>query len=270
MTSLASWVGIDARGPASIYIASDSRITWGGPSRKWDSAKKTFCSLRFPIVFGFCGDVFVPTQIVSSIIELIDQGILVLSGDVFRKTSHIKSAIENMQSEMYSPEMHSYSLLIGFREGEGFRESHFDAARISFDKDASKFTFECIDLYREKSFLIFADGSGSDSIFKYHERWEKSPQGGTSRAIYSAFCDALESKADQLSGGAPQIVGLYRIGPGRLFGVMYKHNLYIGGKPVTADNRVDVIEWRDQLFQRIDPATKELFEGAQEHTRGEL
>jgi hypothetical protein len=88
MTSLVSWVGIDARGPASIYIASDSRITWGDDSsRKWDCAKKTFCSLRFPIIFGFCGDVFVPTQIISSVIELIDQGILALSGDVFSKAS---------------------------------------------------------------------------------------------------------------------------------------------------------------------------------------
>jgi hypothetical protein len=266
MTSLVSWVGIDARGPASIYIASDSRITWGGPSHKWDSAKKTFCSLRFPIIFGFCGDVFVPTQIISSIIELIDQGVLVLSGDVFRKTSHIKSVIESMQSGMYAPGMHSYSLLIGFRDGEGFREAHFDAAKITFDKESSKFTFECIDLYREKSFLIFADGSGSDSIFKNHERWEKSAQARTSRAIYGAFCDALQSKADQLSGGAPQIVGLYRIGPGRLFGAMYKNDLFVGGKPITPDNRVDVIEWRDELFQRIDPTTKQLSEGAQEHT----
>lgn len=266
MTSLISWVGIDPRGPASIYIASDSRVTWGSDARRWDGAKKTFCSLRHPIIFGFCGDVLVPTQILSSIVEFIDQGILNLSGDVFDKTLAIKSVIEDMQREMHAPEMHSYSLLIGYREGEGMKTCRFDAAKISFDRKSSKFSFECIDLYRDKSFLIFADGSGTDSVFQNYDRWEKSPEQRTSRAVYGAFCDALKSRSDRLSGGAPQLVGLYRIGTGKLFGSLYGGSLFIGGKPITNDRTVTTIEWRDELFQRIDPLTRMPIEGAQKHT----
>ena len=33
MTSLVAWVGADSRGPASLNIAADSRITWRPENR---------------------------------------------------------------------------------------------------------------------------------------------------------------------------------------------------------------------------------------------
>jgi hypothetical protein len=267
MTSLVAWVGIDARGPASIYIASDSRVTSGNGSIKQDDATKTYCSSKYPIIFGYCGDVLAATKVISDMIKLIDRGLLLLSGDVFEKTSHIMAETANIQAAMADPYISSYSLLIGFREGEGFGTSKFEASKINFDRSTTKFTFECIDLYREKSFLIFADGSGAGSVLVNHRLWEKTAQARTSRAVYGAFCDALGSGSDEFSGGAPQIVGLYRIGYGRLFGTKYKDQLYFNGKSATAENIGDVIEWRDELFQRIDPATGQLCEGAQVHTR---
>lgn len=267
MTSLIAWVGIDARGPASIYIASDSRVTLGNGSIKQDDATKTFCSSKYPIIFGYCGDVLAATKVIAEMIELIDRGMLPLSGDVFEKTSRIMAETATIQGNMADPYIASYSLLIGFREGEGFRNSKFEVSKINFDRSAAKFTFECIDLYQEKSFLIFADGSGAGSVFANHHLWEKSSQARTSRAVYGAFCDALISGSDEYSGGAPQMVGLYRIGYGRLFGTKYKDQLYVSGKSATAESIVKAIEWRDELFQRIDPTTRQLCEGAQEHTR---
>lgn len=266
MTSLIAWVGIDARGPASIYIASDSRVTTGGGSPKDDFAPKTYCSLKYPIIFGYCGDVLAATKVISDVLTLIDEGALMLTGDVFQKTSRVMAEIKNIQEMMSDPYITSYSLLIGFREGEGFGQARFDASKISFDRSNLKFTFECIDLYRERSFLIFAAGSGEGSVLANHQRWEKSTQARTSRAVYGAFCDALLSGADKYSGGAPQVVGLYRIGKGRLFGTKYKGKLYVGGKPAAVDIG-EVVEWRDELFQRIDPTTKELIDGAQRHIR---
>ena len=32
MTLLVAWTGIDSRGPASVYIATDSRLSWGKQS----------------------------------------------------------------------------------------------------------------------------------------------------------------------------------------------------------------------------------------------
>ncbi len=267
MTSLIAWVGIDARGPASIYIASDSRVTLGNGSIKQDDATKTFCSSKYPIIFGYCGDVLAATKVILDMIDLIDRGVLPLAGDVFEKTSRIMAETASIQSAMADPYIASYSLLIGFREGDGFGTSKFEASKINFDRSTMKFTFECIDLYQEKSFLIFADGSGAGSIFVNHRLWEKTSQARTSRAVYGAFCDALKAESDEYSGGAPQMVGLYRIGYGRLFGTKYKDQLYVSGKCATMENIGNAIEWRDELFQRIDPATGQLCEGAQVHIR---
>lgn len=41
MTLLSSWLGVDSRHPSSIYILSDSRISWGDKT-KFDYGKKVF------------------------------------------------------------------------------------------------------------------------------------------------------------------------------------------------------------------------------------
>lgn len=73
MTSLISWIGIDQRGPASVYIASDSRITWSNGA-EWDFARKVFASRTTPQLFGYCGDVAFPSQVLGQLISLIDSG----------------------------------------------------------------------------------------------------------------------------------------------------------------------------------------------------
>ena len=61
MTSLIAWVAADDRGPASLNIATDSRISWdSGPLRSrtlWDQGQKVFASQREPILVGYVGDV---------------------------------------------------------------------------------------------------------------------------------------------------------------------------------------------------------------------
>ena len=45
MTTLVCWAAYmagKANSPNSIYIASDSRITWGAPKKYWDGARKVF------------------------------------------------------------------------------------------------------------------------------------------------------------------------------------------------------------------------------------
>ncbi|MEK7723449.1 MAG: hypothetical protein AAB336_03805, partial [Acidobacteriota bacterium] len=74
MTSLISWVGTDERGNASLYLASDSRIS--NNQEKWDFGRKLFTSQKYPEIFGYCGDVLFPTQILGQIIQLIDNDIL--------------------------------------------------------------------------------------------------------------------------------------------------------------------------------------------------
>src|SRR5690606_38972360 len=70
------------------------------------------------------------------------------------------------------------------------------------------------------SSVLRTHGTGAESVNHWVARWQSSDQGGTSRAVFSAFCDSLRSKQDARSGGEPQLVGLYRQKNARVFGVV--------------------------------------------------
>jgi hypothetical protein len=73
MTSLASWIGIDSRGQSSIYIVSDSRISWG-ENAVWNYGRKVFASRTTPEIFGYCGDVLFPSMFLSQVVDSISIG----------------------------------------------------------------------------------------------------------------------------------------------------------------------------------------------------
>ena len=77
MTSLIAWMGGN-RGINSVYLASDSRISWGssGSPLVWDCGRKLFAARSYPEILGYCGDVLFPSQVLAQIIEHIDAGLL--------------------------------------------------------------------------------------------------------------------------------------------------------------------------------------------------
>jgi hypothetical protein len=70
MTSLVSWIGVDSLAPASIYLASDSRISWGN-RLTWDYSRKLFASRNHPEILGYFGDVLFPSQVLGQLIDLV-------------------------------------------------------------------------------------------------------------------------------------------------------------------------------------------------------
>ena len=110
-------------------------------------------------------------------------------------------------------------------------------------------------------------GSGKNSIKYFSDRWKNSDVGRTSRSVFSAFCDSLRSKEDHLSGGAPQLVGLYREGAAQTFGIVYRNERYLLGMPVENSQGLNNVEWRNELFERCDANTMERIVGAQRHSR---
>lgn len=104
-------------------------------------------------------------------------------------------------------------------------------------------------------------GSGV-AVAKTHERlWAAA----YSREIFSSFCDAISSGTDSLSGGAAQLAGFYPRGAAKTFGFLRDGKAFLNGLPVHAPISNETIEWRDQLFQRIDISTGKLIEGAGSH-----
>ena len=102
---------------------------------------------------------------------------------------------------------------------------------------------------------------------EFDKRWRTSSQGRTSRAIFSAFCDSLDSGEDPLTGGPPQHIGLYRKDTPQIFGIVYHGSRFLCGLPLPAEIRTDTIEWRDHLYQRVDGETLSVLPGAQRHSR---
>lgn len=84
----------------------------------------------------------------------------------------------------------------------------------------------------------------------------------TSRAVFSGFCDSVASAADWQTGGAPQLVGLRRMGHAITFGVVWGERHYMSGSPdVGLDGTVESF---DRHLQRVDRSGVPLH-GAQRH-----
>jgi hypothetical protein len=109
-------------------------------------------------------------------------------------------------------------------------------------------------------------GSGWQVLIQRNEEWRKA-QGRTSRGVFSSFCDAIVRGEDARSGGPPQLVGLYPRGPARLFGVIIGGQRYVAGKAVPVDADVESFEWRNDLFERMDPMTLRRLSDAQPQPR---
>ena len=79
MTTVVVWVGVDSRGPASAYVATDSRFSWrsGHLTETWDRGRKTFSSDKFPDVAGYWGDVLFPIVTLSQFFANLDAGVVV-------------------------------------------------------------------------------------------------------------------------------------------------------------------------------------------------
>ena len=262
MTSFVAWIGVDSRGPASVYLASDSRISWG-QNLVWDYARKLFASQRNPELLGYVGDVLFPSLVLGQLTSAIDLGSL-LDGAASptEKWTRIQSCIKQSFSAFPSSERRTFTVVYATRELEGMN-SKFYVRTLSWGIEES--WAEAAIPIPSASGLLHVLGSGAGSILRWQQRWDSSSQGRTSRAVFSAFCDALQSGEDPLTGGAPQLVGLYRQGPGRALGVVYESKPFLFGLHADPFRGSADLEWRDGLFERCDPTGQVLAEAQRHH-----
>jgi hypothetical protein len=265
MTSLVSWLGVDSRGPASIYMASDSRISWAKNST-WDCGRKVFASQKHPTIIGYVGDVLFPSQMLGQIVDLMDVDLLCGEDEPpIAQVGEIDHIIRESFEAYPISQRRGFEVVCCFRENEGMT-SVFHLFILGWQSKTG--------WYREqpdmppKSGIVRLGGTGGKPIEKWHERWSKiETEKGTSRAVFSAFCDALQSGEDPYSGGAPQLAGLYRIGAGQSIGTIYKGNRYLYGLPIPESVQSQNIEWRNSVFERCDWQTMAKLKNAQSHKR---
>jgi hypothetical protein len=263
MTSLVAWIAVDSRGPASFYIASDSRITWG-KAATWNYGKKVFASASSPDLFGYTGDVLFPFIFLSQISDYIRVSKWT-SFNVEEKHEQFLRFLESALESYPETRRNAFSLLHCSREHSGMN-SRFHLWETRWAPPNAWFDYK--HHLPEESSLIAALGSGKETVVELDQKWRASDAGGTSRAVFSAFCEAISSNQDWRSGGPPQLVGLYRRGSGEQFGIIHEGGRHLSGLLVTLEiASVLRVEWRNNLFERCDAMSMKLKSGAKRHAR---
>jgi len=265
MTLLVSWIGVDARGPSSIYLASDSRISWGdGPT--WDYGRKLFASRGYPEILAYFGDVLFPSHVLGQLMDLVDLGVFFgphdSPGDKWMKVlERIKASREDY------PNVSScdFGIVYGTREKSGM-DSVFHVYSIEWQPGCEWTNERRLSIPKESG-VIGDWGSGHKPFVESKIRWLAEEGVRTSRGLFGAFCEALQSGEDARSGGAPQLVRIYRKGPAKSLGVAYQDKRYLLGMPIAKSCGLHSVEWRNSLFERVDWETLKPLEDAQRQPR---
>lgn len=274
MTTLIAWIsysntGQSAHLPRAIYVASDSRITWGSAARRWEAGRKVFTPLKEPHIFGYCGDVVFPSLALGQVIAAIDYGILFSAeANADDKNEIIFETIKESHRQRLNVPEQSFKILHIHRI-QNWPSTTFAAWVISYDAATALWSCNKVALPSATG-IVIALGTGAGAAKSHASKWAESDVGGTSRAIFSAFCDALTSGADPLSGGVPQISALYTENAPRPLGYVENGLMFLHGLQLGPSGTFDNIEWRDRLFQRVDPIMLSPITGARRFARPSL
>ena len=114
---------------------------------------------------------------------------------------------------------------------------------------------------------IAVQGSGAAQLHNWLGEYKRSNDAGTSRACFAALCDSIQAAEDPRSGGCPQLAGLTRQGPARIYGIVFGHRAYLCGCPVHISAERAAVAWFNDRFEVCDPASLTLAAGAQPQPR---
>ena len=272
MTSLLLWFAADGKKtigfrPASVYVASDSRISWDSGER-WDHGKKVFAASSYPDIFGYCGDRFFAALILGQVVSAIDVGYLFERNDsAADRMSKVQQFIRIAWDSYPASVKESVRILHVSRHGDGI-ESSFYYQEHSCDKGSTEMRSSSVAVAPEGEYsrALLVRGTGKDAVTDCIAEWDRQYSNRhTSRAIFAAFCQAIRDGGDAFSGGAPQLAGLYRIGAGRSFGVIWNNARYFEGMRTLSVAQKDAIDWRNNSFEIVDQIDKRRKTGAARH-----
>jgi len=259
LTSLAAWPGIDSRGASTMYIVSDSRLSWPRSSGHWDYGVKVFACKESADIFGYYGDVLVPSMVLPRLAEAS-----VLSDNVGSDTRHstVHALVKSAADVLPVSRKFEFGIVHASRHGKGMKSQyrlwHLRWSSIAGWADAEE-------PMGSNSALLIHLGSGG-RIIRNNAASSQAELGIVSRGVFTGFCDGLTSGEDPDSGGAPQLVGLYRHGTGRHFGIVYCGRKYYRGIESPSLDLPD-LQWKNELLEDCDPLTRARLPGAQAHPR---
>lgn len=275
MTTLIAWAAIDQNNTSAVYIASDSRFTWDNHGT-WDAGRKIYASEKYPEILGYTGDVLFCSQVLSQVIAFIDSCAPLENAREFSlKYEQIESLIKRAFST-YPKKfcLSSFSILYLTRIDKQwgactFRWNHKEGW---LDKIIHRIPMTWEDVKKEKSqsrsVIFVSEGSGGEKFrnFYSNSKWS-SDLSLYSRGIFGAFCDFIETNDekyhDPLTGGTPQISGLYRNFNAQKMGFVKDDNRYIYGIVISPDDYQSDVRWVNRTFENCEPLSGKLISGEQ-------
>jgi hypothetical protein len=258
MTTVVRWGGSDQRRQSSIYLASDSKLTY---PTKHELGRKTFACKNAPYIFGFCGQAALPFTAIPKLVLELDR---MYGGSMEITESIILAFVKNE----INPAKRRYSnigdchIMVCGRNGENMSASFFSYV-ITYTLNRDCVGIERPD-YLKKNNFYQAWGSGEGTSNSYNTAWEvNTDSGGFSRAIFSGFYDSICSCLDLYTLPPPQLVGIWATGAPIDFCLIWNSRIYQGGTrvPSTSIPRTCM----DRLFQIIDPLTMDVAVNEQRH-----
>lgn len=261
MTTLISWITFCDSKQNSIYIASDSRFSLAGSNgRNWDFGRKIYASNTGPDIFGYCGDVIFCSQALSQLVTYIDSfGLLKHNMPFDKKVTLIFDLLKNSFSsytEFIKPT--SLEILYATRRDK----SNFALCSFSYS-GRDGWRFEEI-RPKETTNLLKVSGSGSQHYTEmFNSKYLHSGLESYSRSYFSCLYMHIVSNKDPMTGGPPQVAGIFNRENAILHGVIYENRRYIYGLEVNADWTENKIRWVNQFFENCDGITMERLDAAQ-------
>ncbi|WP_063656036.1 hypothetical protein [Aliivibrio fischeri] len=245
MTTLIAWVACDSAKQASVYLASDSRLSWDSKGY-WDHGRKIFSSDKYADILGYCGEALFCSQQLSQIITHIDS--CRTFEEVLEPTAR-SEIIFNQIKLSFGPypkafALPSFSVIYLTRRGK------FDfcayvirwSRKTGWSKEELKVKYQ--------SSLIIVDGSGAVGYRVLHQNQiEKSDFGFNSRGYFYALHRFISSGRDIATGGAPQLACLYNVGPAQKLGTIYNGSRHLYGLEVPRSEYLDDIRWVNDTLE---------------------
>jgi hypothetical protein len=199
--------------------------------------------------------VLAPTQVLGQLVEMLDADLLPF--DMISQTERAQVIADTIAKSLrdYPPEIsRNAEILFAHRNGERMAATfHLHSLVIS----GFRVSVSAIAIPTQASAILVQRGSGAAAFAANLAKWQKTAVGGTSRSMFCALVDALREKADRSSGPPPQLVGLYRIGPGRVFGIIWENQAYYYGTQCAEAAKGKGVQWHNDLFEVCDPETLE-------------
>lgn len=261
VTSFQVWAGVDSRSVSSLNIVSDSRISWGEHHR-WDQGRKVYAAQAQPHIAGYWGDVAFPALALPQFLDQVNFGLLeARSTEEWKKL--LVEKLRGLWRTYPDEEKRNFGVAHGYRLGSGMR-CQFGLTILSYNRRSDRFNAVSVSM-PSTSAILHIEGSGASSLRTSHIRWNESEHSGTSRAAFAGFCDSIQSGEDPYTGGSPQIVSLYRDRGGQMIGTVTMRKRHFGGAPIDKLSSTSPVEWRNELFERVDGQSKRRLPGAQRH-----